>query len=33
MRLNKPPRTPSPTVFIQVASPSIPASWRQYLAA
>src|SRR6202020_1221113 len=28
MRLTKPPRTPSPTVFIQVASPSIPASWR-----
>lgn len=33
MRLTKPPRTPSPTVFIQVASPSIPPSWRQYLAA
>ena len=33
MRLNKPPRTPNPNVFIQVASPSIPAAWRQYLAA
>jgi 5-methylcytosine-specific restriction endonuclease McrA len=33
MRLTKTPRTPSPTVFIQVASPSIPPSWRQYLAA
>lgn len=33
MRLTHPPKTPKPTVFIQVASPSIPASWRQYLAA
>jgi 5-methylcytosine-specific restriction endonuclease McrA len=33
MRLLKRPRTPSPHVFIQVASPSIPAAWRQYLAA
>jgi 5-methylcytosine-specific restriction endonuclease McrA len=33
MRLLKQPRTPSPHVFIQVASPTIPASWRQYLAA
>lgn len=33
MRLTKPPRTPNPNVFIQVASPSIPDSWRQYLAA
>ena len=29
----RPPRTPSPTVFIRVASPSIPAAWRAYLAA
>ena len=27
------PRTPSPHVFIQVASPTIPAAWRTYLAA
>ena len=27
------PRTPNPDVFIQVASPTIPAAWRQYLAA
>ncbi len=33
MRLLKPPRTPSPHVFIHVASPTIPAAWRQYLAA
>ncbi len=33
MRLLKQPRTPSPHVFIAVASPSIPAAWRQYLAA
>jgi 5-methylcytosine-specific restriction endonuclease McrA len=33
MRLAKQPRTPSPHVFIQVASPTIPAAWRQYLAA
>jgi 5-methylcytosine-specific restriction endonuclease McrA len=33
MRLQKQPRTPSPHVFIQVASPSIPAAWRTYLAA
>ena len=33
MRLNKQPRTPSPHVFIQVASPTIPAAWRAYLAA
>jgi 5-methylcytosine-specific restriction endonuclease McrA len=33
MRLLKQPRTPSPDVFIQVASPTIPAAWRQYLAA
>src|SRR5580693_6698031 len=33
MRLAKQPRTPSPNVFIHVASPTIPAVWRQYLAA
>ncbi|MGH2868543.1 MAG: HNH endonuclease [Solirubrobacteraceae bacterium] len=33
MRLSKMPRTPSPHVFIQVASPTIPAAWRAYLAA
>ena len=33
MRLLRQPRTPSVHVFIQVASPSIPAAWRQYLAA
>jgi 5-methylcytosine-specific restriction endonuclease McrA len=33
MRLTNPPRTPNPNVFIQVASPSIPEAWRQYLAA
>src|ERR1700681_4783431 len=33
MKLLKKPRTPSPHVFIQVASPTIPAAWQQYLAA
>jgi 5-methylcytosine-specific restriction endonuclease McrA len=33
MRLAKKPRTPSPTVFIHVASPTIPVAWQQYLAA
>jgi 5-methylcytosine-specific restriction endonuclease McrA len=33
MHLARPPRTPSPHVFIQVASPTIPAAWQQYLAA
>ncbi len=33
MRLLRRPRTPSPHVFIQVASPTIPAAWQQYLAA
>jgi 5-methylcytosine-specific restriction endonuclease McrA len=33
MRLHRQPRTPSPHVFIQVASPTIPLAWRQYLAA
>src|SRR5881394_3745771 len=31
MRLLKQPRTPSPHVFIQVASPTIPPAWQQYL--
>jgi 5-methylcytosine-specific restriction endonuclease McrA len=33
MRLVRQPRSPSPTVFIHVASPTIPSAWRQYLAA
>ena len=33
MRLQRQPRTPSPHVFIHVASPTIPPAWRQYLAA
>jgi len=33
MRLRNQPRAPSTHVFIQVASPSIPTAWRQYLAA
>src|SRR5579884_964477 len=33
MELRRPPRTPSPTVFIHVASPTIPDAWIQYLAA
>ena len=33
MRLQRQPRTPSPQVFIQVASPTIPSAWQQYLAA
>ena len=33
MALAHPPRTPGPEVFIHVASPTIPATWRQYLAA
>ena len=32
MRLSREPRTPSPHIFIHVASPTIPAAWRQYLA-
>jgi hypothetical protein len=27
------PKAPGPTVFIQVASPSIPSAWQQYLPA
>lgn len=33
MELAHPPRTPSPNVFIHVASPTIPTAWLQYLAA
>jgi len=33
MRLQRQPRTPSPNVFIHVASPTIPAAWQRYLAA
>ena len=33
MRLSRTPSTPNPNVFIQVASPTIPAAWRAYLAA
>src|ERR1700749_1850357 len=33
MRLSREPRTSNPNVFIQVASPTIPAAWRAYLAA
>jgi 5-methylcytosine-specific restriction endonuclease McrA len=33
MNLSRPPRAPSPHVFIHVASPTIPAAWRAYLAA
>jgi 5-methylcytosine-specific restriction endonuclease McrA len=33
MRLFKQPKTPNPNVFIHVASPTIPAAWRAYLAA
>src|SRR4051795_8461908 len=31
MHPRKAPRTPRPEVFIHVASPTIPAAWRQYL--
>ncbi len=33
MNLNRQPAAPSPHVFIHVASPTIPAAWRAYLAA
>jgi 5-methylcytosine-specific restriction endonuclease McrA len=33
MRPQKQPRIPKPSVFIHVASPTIPAAWIQYLAA
>jgi 5-methylcytosine-specific restriction endonuclease McrA len=32
MQLAKAPRTPNADVFIQVASPTIPGPWKQYLA-
>jgi 5-methylcytosine-specific restriction endonuclease McrA len=32
MQLRKQPHTPSQHVFIQVASPTIPAAWQRYLA-
>ncbi|MGI8413406.1 MAG: HNH endonuclease [Solirubrobacteraceae bacterium] len=32
MQLLKQPHTPSPNVFIHVASPTIPVAWRAYLA-
>jgi 5-methylcytosine-specific restriction endonuclease McrA len=31
MKLLREPRSPSPQIFIHVASPTIPAAWRQYL--
>lgn len=31
MRLQRKPRSPSPQIFIHVASPTIPAAWRAYL--
>ena len=33
MTLARQPRTPNPDIFIQVATPTIPATWRQYLSA
>jgi 5-methylcytosine-specific restriction endonuclease McrA len=33
MRLLRQPRTPAPSVFIHVATPTIPVAWQQYLAA
>jgi len=32
MTLTRAPRVPNPDVFIQVASPTIPATWRPYMA-
>jgi hypothetical protein len=32
MTLAHAPRTPNPDIFIQVASPTIPSTWKQYLA-
>ena len=32
MHPRQPPRMPNPHIFIQLASPTIPATWRQYLA-
>jgi 5-methylcytosine-specific restriction endonuclease McrA len=31
MSLRRKPRSPSPAIFIHVASPTIPSAWRQYL--
>jgi 5-methylcytosine-specific restriction endonuclease McrA len=31
MALTRAPRAPNPTIFIHVATPSIPAAWEQYL--
>jgi 5-methylcytosine-specific restriction endonuclease McrA len=31
MALSRQPRTPNPDIFIQVASPTIPSTWKQYL--
>ena len=31
MILARPPRRPNPDIFIQVASPTIPPTWKQYL--
>ena len=31
MRLTSRPRSPSPQIFIHVATPTIPAAWRAYL--
>ena len=33
MKPRRKPRAPSPTIFIHVASPTIPAAWEQYLIA
>ncbi len=33
MELTHPPRIPNPNVFIQVASPTIPATWQPYMTA
>jgi 5-methylcytosine-specific restriction endonuclease McrA len=33
MKPRRKPRAPNPTIFIHVASPSIPAAWEQYLVA
>jgi 5-methylcytosine-specific restriction endonuclease McrA len=33
MKLFRPPRSPSPQIFIHVATPTIPAAWEQYLVA
>jgi 5-methylcytosine-specific restriction endonuclease McrA len=33
MRLRRRPRSPSPTIFVHVATPTIPSVWQQYLIA